>query len=276
VRKLLCSLLLAMGLVCAVVLTHAGRSAARNGHAASAPNGVVRPAIPGQPAPLAGRTFKSANWSGYVTTSKAHHITAVTSTFLSPSPTLHPGYSSTWAGIGGFKTHDLIQAGTSEFVNTTGPTYFAWFEMLPGPEKQLHNCTGDPLCTVTAHDNITVAINRLPSGRWHFSVADSTNGWSWTKTVSYNSTRSSAEWILEAPTVNGAQSTLPRGLGTSVFGPTSTYVVNGVTRTIAQGNPVTVDMVTAKGRAEATPSALASNSQSFDVCAYKSSCPPPP
>ncbi len=267
-RKLLCSLLLAPALICMLVLTHGSGSAA-------ARDGVVRPATPGQSTPLGGRTFKSANWSGYVTTSKAHRITAVTSTFLAPSPTSHPGYSSTWAGIGGFTTHDLIQAGTSEFVNTTGPTYFPWFEMLPGPEKQLHNCTGDPLCTVTAHDNMTVAIHQLSSGKWHVSVADSTSGWSWSKTVTYNSSRSSAEWILEAPTVSGGQSKLPRGLGTSVFGPTSTYVVNGSTRAIAQGNPVTVDMVYGGGKAEATPSALAPNGQSFNDCAYKSTCPAP-
>jgi hypothetical protein len=247
------------------------------GHAAMR-NGVVRPATPGEPLPLSGRTFKSANWSGYVTTSRRHRITAVKSAFITPRPAPHPGYSSTWAGIGGFTTHDLIQAGTSEFVGveTPGPYYFAWYEKLPGPERALHNCTGDPLCTVTAGDHITVSVKRIPSGMWRISVADSTNGWSWRKTLNYTSSRSSAEWILEAPLVGGGQSKLPRGLGTSFFGPTSTYTAKGSTRTIAQGKPVTVDMVYGRNKAESTPSPLGADGQSFNVCAYKPSCPTPP
>jgi hypothetical protein len=111
---------------------------------------------------------------------------------------------------------------------------------------------------------------------WRISVADSTNGWSWRKTLNYTSSRSSAEWILEAPLVGGGQSKLPRGLGTSFFGPTSTYTAKGSTRTIAQGKPVTVDMVYGRNKAESTPSPLGADGQSFNVCAYKPSCPTPP
>jgi hypothetical protein len=111
---------------------------------------------------------------------------------------------------------------------------------------------------------------------WRISVADSTNGWSWRKTLNYTSSRSSAEWILEAPLVGGGQSKLPRGLGTSFFGPTSTYTAKGSTRTIAQGKPVTVDMVYGRNKAESTPSPLGAYGQSFNVCAYKPSCPTPP
>jgi hypothetical protein len=272
VRKfLLGAAVAAASAVFAVALAANGASAR-----SASRNGVVRPATSGQPAPLAGGVFKSVNWSGYVTRSKTHRITAVKSAFISPNPTSQPGYSSTWTGIGGFTSHDLIQAGTSEFVYGSGPHYFAWYEMLPGPETHLHNCTGDPLCTVTGGDHMSVNIKRLPSGKWRISITDASNGWSWTKTVSYSSSRSSAEWILEAPTVGGGQSKLPQGLGTSFFGPTSKYTANGSTRTIAQGNPVTVDMVYGHNKPEATPSPLASDDQSFNVCAYASSCPTPP
>jgi hypothetical protein len=122
---------------------------------------------------------------------------------------------------------------------------------------------------------MTVSINETSSSHWQIYVADSSAGWTWTKNVTYHSSRSSAEWILEAPTIDYVQSTLPHGLGTSSFGPPSTYTVNGLSRTIAQGNPVTVVMVKRNGSREATPSPLASDGQSFNVCVYTSSCAMP-
>jgi hypothetical protein len=268
VRRLICRALLVAAPAAAVALMSATGSVA-------ARNGVVIPATPGQPLPAAGRTFKSANWSGYVVTSPKHRITTVTSAFTVPSPGVPTGYASNWAGIGGFKASDLIQAGTSEFFTTTSTRYFAWYEELPGPEKQLHNCTGNPHCTVTAGDHMTVTVKQRSSGHWRITVADPSDGWSWSKNVTYKSSRSSAEWILEAPTVGGGQSKLPHSLGTSAFGPTSTYIANGSSHTIAQGNPVTVDMVLQNGHAEATPSPLAVDGQSFNDCAYASTCPTP-
>jgi hypothetical protein len=241
---------------------------------AAARNGVVIPATPGQPPPLAGTTFHSVNWSGYVVTSHKHRITAVSSSFTVPSPGVPTGFASNWTGIGGFTTPDLIQAGTSEFFTTT-EKYFAWYELLPGASKRLHHCAGDPNCTVTAGNQMTVTIRQISSGQWRITVADSSNGWSWTKKVAYTSSRSSAEWILEAPTVGGAQSTLPHGLGTSFFGPTSTYTAGSSSHTISQGSPVTVVMDKRNGSREATPSPLALDGESFNVCVYTSSCATP-
>jgi hypothetical protein len=96
--------------------------------------------------------------------------------------------------------------------------------------------------------------------------------WTWSKNVTYSSSESSAEWILEAPTLI-AQTTLAN-VGTVHFGPTSTYTAGGVTHTIAQGNPTQIDLGTGVVN-EATPSPLASDGQSFNDCAYQQSCPAP-
>jgi hypothetical protein len=267
VRRLLCGGGLLAGASAAVValISATGSAAARNG--------VVIPATPGRPR-LAGRTFKSSNWSGYVVTSHRHRITAVTGTITVPSAGTAKGFASNWTGIGGFTAGDLIQAGTSEFPKGS-PIYFAWYEVLPGPERPLRNCTGNSSCPVTPGDKITVTIKQLSSGRWRIRVADSSHGWKWTKTINHKSSRSSADWILEAPTVGGFQSTLPHGLGTSFFGPTSTYTTNGSSHKLARGNPITVVMVKRNGSPEATPSPLASGGQSFNVCVYTSSCATP-
>jgi hypothetical protein len=61
-------------------------------------------------------------------------------------------------------------------------------------------------------------------------------------------------------------------------GPTSTYTVgSGAAQTIASGDPTQIDLSTPEVSTInlATPSALASDGQSFDVCVYAESCATP-
>jgi hypothetical protein len=238
--------------------------------------GALVPAHKGQVLPLHGGTTDSLNWSGYAVTPSGSQVTAVSSTFTVPAAgPLPPGFAATWTGIGGYNTSDLIQAGTAEQSAPSnpvlGPQYYAWYELLPASETQLTGCSGDPNCTVTPGDNVTVNISQVSGNTWSISMTDAGH-WSWSKNVSYSSSESSAEWILEAPTLI-AQTTLAN-VGTVHFGPTSTYTAGGVTHTIAQGNPTQIDLGTGVVN-EATPSALASDGQSFNDCAYQQSCPAP-
>jgi hypothetical protein len=233
------------------------------------------PAHKGQVLPLHGGTTSSLNWSGYAVT-PGSGITAVSSTFTVPAAGLvPPGFAATWTGIGGYNTSDLIQAGTAEQSApdnpVLGPQYYAWYELLPNSETQLTNCTGDANCTVTPGDTVSVNIGNVSGNTWSISVADS-GKWSWSQNVSYSSSKSSAEWILEAPTL--IAQTLLAPVGTVHFGPTSTYNDGGGTHTIAAGNPTQIDLGTGVVN-EATPSALASDGQSFNDCAYALSCPAP-
>jgi hypothetical protein len=242
---------------------------------AAGPTGVLIPAHKGQVLPRHGGTTSSLNWSGYAVT-PGSGITAVSSTFTVPSAGLvPPGFAATWTGIGGFNTSDLIQAGTAEQSlpdnPVAGPQYYAWYELLPDSETQLTNCSGDANCTVTPGDNVTVNISNVSGNTWSISLSDS-GKWSWSQNVTYSSTESSAEWILEAPTL--VAQTVLAPVGTQHFGPTSTYTAGGVTHTIAQGNPTQIDLGAGPVN-EATPSALASDGQSFNDCAYALSCPAP-
>lgn len=248
------------------------------GHAGRATDTLI-PAHPGELLPTHGGTVDSLNWSGYAVT-PGSGITAVSSTFTVPSVVspVPPGFAATWTGIGGYNTSDLIQAGVGENSIPSdpllGPQYYAWYEILPASETPLTNCSGDPNCTVTPGDQVTVNITNAGANTWTVSLSDAGH-WTWSQNVSYASSESSAEWILEAPTV-GAQ-TILANTGTTKFGPTSTYTQNGVTYTIAQGNPTTIDLSPSPvgGLNEATPSALASDGQSFNDCAYAQTCPTP-
>jgi Peptidase A4 family len=238
--------------------------------------GVLVPAHKGQVLPLHGGTTSSLNWSGYAVTPSSSNITAVSSTFTVPTAGLvPPGFAATWTGIGGYSTSDLIQAGTAEQSAPSnpivGPQYYAWYELLPASETQLTGCTGDANCTVTPGDKITVDISQVSGNTWSISMTDAGH-WSWNKDLTYSSSESSGEWILEAPTLV-AQTPLAN-VGTVPFGPTSTYTAGGVTHTIAEGDPTQIDLGTGTVN-EAIPSALASDGQSFNDCAYQLSCPTP-
>jgi hypothetical protein len=238
--------------------------------------GALIPTHKGQVLPTHGGTTDSLNWSGYAVTPSADNITAVASTFTVPSASLAPpGFAATWTGIGGYSSSDLIQAGTAEQSAPSNPLvgdqYYAWYELLPASETQLTGCTGDANCTVNPGDDITVNISQVSGDTWSISMTDAGH-WSWSKDLTYTSSESSAEWILEAPTLV-AQTTLAN-VGTVAFGPTSTYTAGGTTHTIAEGDPTQIDLSPGEVN-EATPSALASDGQSFNDCAYAQSCPTP-
>jgi Peptidase A4 family len=238
--------------------------------------GALIPAHKGQRLPVHGGATNSLNWSGYAVTPGAGGVTAVSATFKVPSAGLvPPGFAATWTGIGGYSSSDLIQAGTAEQsapnAPILGPQYYAWYELLPNGETQLTNCTGESSCAVTPGDSIKLDIGRVSRTTWNIAMTDS-GKWSWSKHVTYSSSLSSAEWILEAPTL--VAQTLLAPVGTVHFGRTSTYSAGGVAHTIAQGNPTRINLSPGLIN-EATPSALASNGQSFNDCAYAQSCSAP-
>jgi hypothetical protein len=263
-------LLLAAVLSTAVATTTASAATGHAGRAAG--HGRFVPAVKGQVLPTHNAATSSLNWSGYAT-DPGSGITAVNSTFTVPAAgALPPGFAATWTGIGGYTSQDLIQAGTSENSSSLlGDQYYAWYEILPASETQLTNCTGDSACTVTPGDVVSVDIHQVGTDLWSVSLVDAGH-WTWQQNISYTSTESSAEWIFEAPTL--VVQTIPADTGTNYFGPTSTYTDASGTHPIAQGNPITIDMGPG-GVNEATPSALAPNGESFNVCAYAQSCTAP-
>jgi len=258
--------------VCGLGIGQAGAGAVR------APRvGVLLPTHPHEKLRLHGGTVDSLNWAGYAVT-PGSGVTAVDSTFTVPSAgTVPPGFSATWAGIGGYTTSDLIQAGVSEQSapsnSVLGDQYYAWYEILPASETQLSGCAGDPNCTVNPGDSITVDIHNVSGNTWSINVSD-TGHWTYSDTLTYASSESSAEWIQEAPTLVAVQ-TVPAPVGDVQFDPTSTYTVGSATKTIAAGESTLIDESPVGGVNEATTSALAADGQSFDVCVYAQTCPTP-
>ena len=210
-------------------------------------------------------TAMSRNWAGYETSGSGY--TAVGATWVVPtvSDALDPAADATWVGIGGVSTGDLIQSGTQAIVEGGQVTYQAWVEMLPQELKAI------PL-QVHAGDSVTVALNQTSAGEWHLSFKDTTTGGDYETDMAYASSLTSAEWIQEKPTVEGGGS-----ISLDMFSPvqfTNAYTVeNGVRRTIAQSNPVSIGMLNGNGSSLAAPSALGADGASFTVTRSTSTAP---
>jgi hypothetical protein len=205
-------------------------------------------------------TVQSPNWSGYYFGSGPY--TAVTGTFTVPS--LYQGQSNTymaeWVGIDGASNSDLIQAGIVETQDPNNPSDFyiiPWWEILPSPETPITTMAVSP------GDQLQVTITQAGGGQWSIALLDTTSGSSFTTDQSYSGPLSSAEWIVEAPEVNGSLSTLADYTTTTfshlgLTGPYSSEVES---------------LMVQNGQQVSTPSALATSG--FEV-AYGATAPPSP
>lgn len=145
----------------------------------------------------------SANWAGYVAlpaTSAGSPFTSVSGTWQQPKATCSAGrqtYSAVWVGLGGYNTgaNALEQIGADADCSSSGSaTYKTWYELLPAAPVNLTMKAhpGDEMSasvTVKGHD-VTLRIRDLTTGG-RFTI---------TKRAS-SVDRSSAEWIVEAPSV---------------------------------------------------------------------------
>ena len=205
-------------------------------------------------------TVQSPNWSGYYFGTGPY--TGVTGSFTVPS--LYQGQSNTymaeWVGIDGATNSDLIQAGILETPDPNNPSDFyiiPWWEILPSAETTITTMK------VAPGDLMQVSIAQQAAGQWSISLLDTTSGASFTTDQSYSGPLSSAEWIVEAPEVNGSISTMADYT-------TTTFSRLGVTGPYS--SQVEVLMVQS-GQQVSTPSALTTSG--FSV-AYGPNAPPPP
>lgn len=201
-------------------------------------------------------TDTSSNWSGYVANGGTY--TSVTGTWVVPQVgSTTTGADATWVGIGGVTGTDLIQAGTQATVTGDGSvTYSAWTEILPDFSRTT------PL-QVTAGDNVTVTITEQTNGVWLIVMVNNTTSDSYEKTLRYASSRSSAEWVQEAPSTSRGIVPLS-DFGTVRF-IAGSAVRDGVNMGLSALGATPVAMVNRAGQAIALPSTLGADGSSFVV-----------
>jgi hypothetical protein len=155
--------------------------------------------------------WSASNWSGYAESGSFHSITG-NWVVPSVSATSRATYSSDWIGIDGFSNNDLIQTGTEQDYYNRAAHYNAWWEILPAAETAIS-------MTVRPGDHMSASITKGSGSTWTITIKDTTRSESFTTQKSYSGPGSSAEWILEAPEVNGRIATLAHYSSPDTFDP---------------------------------------------------------
>ena len=199
-----------------------------------------------------GRNSRSTNWSGYATTSGSGHYTDVKGSWKQPTATCSSGqtaYSAFWVGIDGDNSNTVEQTGTDADCSRGTPTYYAWYEMYPKFPVNLSKPVGPG-------DTMSAEVKYTGSGAFQLTISDSSRGWSFsTKQTLRKASRSSAEWIAEAPSSSGGVLPLAN-FGTVNF---SNCTANGIS-IASSPNVDEIVMATTGGTVKAQPSSLSGGS----------------
>jgi hypothetical protein len=198
----------------------------------------------------------SSNWSGYAL--EGGGITGTQGTFTVPTLQPTPGDTSEWVGVDGVSNGSLIQAGVHEEYSGGKVSIWPWWEVLPDAEQQITSMT------VNAGDNVTVTVRKLTGSVWQIALVDNTNGQAYSIDRTYSGPATSAEWIVEAPSIGNSIATL--GMFTPVT--FSGLVVDGVQMSLDR-----LFMVDGGNNLISSPSAL---DQAGFAVAYGQIPPPPP
>lgn len=174
----------------------------------------------------------SLNWSGYVAATNLQHpanksVTNVYGSWTVPtvlSSSAHT-YSSFWVGIDGYRSGTVEQIGTEhDWVNGKQLNY-AWFEMYPQGAYEL---VGFP---VNRGDVMAGQVKYMGQDVFQLIIINYTKNTyavipsSYTKNK--NALRSSAEWIVEAP--SSSQGVLPLANFQTGFLTNCSATINGIT-----------------------------------------------
>jgi hypothetical protein len=197
----------------------------------------------------------SSNWSGYVANGGTY--TSVTGTWIVPQVgATTTGADATWVGIGGVSGTDLIQAGTQATVSGGRVDYAAWIEMLPQSSRTIS-------LDVAPGDSVTVSITEQSSGQWLIAMTNNTTKSSYQRTVTYASSRTSAEWVQEAP--SSGRGIIPLDDFGTVRFTDGSAVRDGKRMTLSALGATPVAMINRSGQAIAQPSTLGDDGSSFAV-----------
>jgi hypothetical protein len=210
-------------------------------------------------------TARVSHWSGYIVSlnleNKTEGVSSVSASWIVPSVaySINDTYSSVWVGVGGYGESTLIQAGTEQHCENGKVEYFAWYELLPKTITRISTLDIQPGDKVTT----TITLVNDATDSWLIQVVDETDGERFQKTVTYDSTRSSAEWIVERPLVNGEISTLANFNQATLTD--CTVTINGVTGSIGNFTYTPAVMVEEDDTDLVSTSALNVDGSSFKV-----------
>jgi hypothetical protein len=146
----------------------------------------------------------STRWGGYAINESQDSITSVQGSWTQPSVKCNTKseeqIEAAWVGIDGLNTSTVEQTGTIAECILGTAYYSAWYEFYPSPTQIISTITVTPGNSFTANVTYSTSTNEFT-----ITINDTTTGQSFTTASQLGGAeRSSAEWIVEPPTENGA------------------------------------------------------------------------
>lgn len=235
-------------------------------------NFISHPYIPGPKSVPAHDRKKSdetsTNWSGYVMATNLSNpaknsISGVYGSWIVPTivPATKNTYSAMWVGIDGYTSGTVEQIGTEhDYINGT-KQHSAWFEMFP---RASYTIQGFPVRT---GDLISAMVEYVGNNTFSMRIINHTQKvvavipTRYTK--SSKAQRSSAEWIMEAPSANHI---LPLTNFKTAYFSACRAKINGTLKSLNNTSfpHLSLEMVTNNDIPKATPSLITGN-ESFSV-----------
>jgi hypothetical protein len=224
----------------------------------------------------------SANWSGYAAATnlnnpQAGSVTAVSGSWVVPTVTATSNgtsYSAVWVGIDGYSSSTVEQIGTEQDVVNGTVEYQAWYEMYSSGKQQPVQVISS--MTIEPGDSISASVQYISSGAhagdFELTISDNSRA-NDSFTIYVNSARtqsptaqmSSAEWVVEAPSLGNSVANLAN-FGTVTF-TSASATINGVTGPI--NDPAwqsqAMNIVSGLGTTQDTTSVLDGSGTSFSV-----------
>ena len=157
--------------------------------------------------------------------------------------------SSQWIGIDGATNSSLIQTGTSSITQNGGTQYFAWYEILPAVSMEIG--------VVSPGDDMQATIIQDSPGLWTITILDNTSQNIFSNQFAYSGPASSADWIVEDPTVRRAgHHQSPTSHPWPTLGPPRSATSESARPNVNSTGVTPIDMIDASSNIIAYPSTL--------------------
>jgi Peptidase A4 family len=212
---------------------------------------VFREAPGTTPQLIDGHLISYGNWGGYVVTGANDSVKTTSATWTQTAVSCPSGDdSSPWIGIDGFNDNTVEQTGTDGDCNGSKPSYYAWYEMYPRNTVVINE-------PISPGDQFTGTVTFNGGKSYTLTLANVTDGWTYTTTQTLKSDDNSAEAVLEQD-----------GPSLADFGtlPFSDFTVNGSTAV----NPEEMEVGTSAGDVCQTTSAFTTGA--FTTTWVKANC----
>jgi|SRR5580658_2422974 hypothetical protein len=143
------------------------------------------------PQVIGGHVISYGNWGGYVVTGASGSFKTTSVSWTQTAVSCPSGEdSSPWIGIDGFSDNTVEQTGTDGDCNGSSPSYYAWYEMYPRNTVVINK-------PISAGDQFTGTVTFNGGKSYTLTLANVTDGWTYTITASLKSDDNSAEAVLE-------------------------------------------------------------------------------